>query len=95
MIYTHSRAESVELSRSICRTMDRNLDIRILGIKGANFYVLKGVCMPAVLIEIGFLSNYNEERMLKNGYYRQQIASAIAEGVGNYGREFVVTEASR
>lgn len=81
MIYTYNRAESIELSRSICRSIGSNLDARVIGIKGARFEVLRGVRMPAVLIEAGFLSNYNEERMLKNSYYRQRIAESIVEGM--------------
>lgn len=93
MIYTHSRAEAIELSRSICRIIDRNLDTRILGIKGARFYVLKGVRMPAVLIETGFLSNQNEERRLKNNYYRQLIAESIEDGIRDYAQNPALTRA--
>jgi N-acetylmuramoyl-L-alanine amidase len=87
MIYTSNRAEAIELSRAICRTMDRNLDIRIIGVKDGRFYVLKGCRMPAVLIEVGFLSNSNEERLLKNAYYRQQVAEAIFQGIKSYIKE--------
>jgi len=84
MIYNYNRAESIELAHSICQTMNRNFDTKILGIKGARFYVLKGVRMPAVLVETGFLSNSNEERMLRNSYYRQQVAQGIVSGIVNY-----------
>ena len=46
--------------------------------------------MPAVLIEVGFLSNTNEERLLKNGYYRQEIAEAIEQGIRNYAKEYSI-----
>jgi len=92
MIYTNSRAEAIELSRSLCRAMNNNLDVRILGVKGARFEVLRGVRMPAVLIETGFLSNYHEERMLKNSYYRQKIAQAIEQGIRDYARDFALME---
>jgi len=95
MIYTYSRAESIELARSICQTINRNLDTKILGIKGARFYVLKGARMPAVLIEIGFLSNYNEERMLKNSYYRQKITESIIVGIKNYAQEVALTRVAQ
>ena len=95
MLYTYDRAESMELARAVCRAIDRNLNTRVIGIKGGNYYVLKGVRMPAILIESGFLSNYDEERMLKNNYYRQQIASAIAEGIQSYGRDLAFSEALR
>jgi N-acetylmuramoyl-L-alanine amidase len=84
MIYTFNRAESIELSRSLCRVINNNCDIKINGVKAARYYVLKGVRMPAVLIEVGFLSNPSEERMLKNAFYRQKIAESIMEGIGDY-----------
>jgi N-acetylmuramoyl-L-alanine amidase len=95
MIYTASRAESIELARSLCRTIDRDLNTKVLGVKGANFYVLKGVRMPAVLIETGFVSNPQEELLLKNNFYRQQVAEAIADGIQSYAKDYTIMEASR
>ena len=92
LIYTNSRAEAIELARSLCRTMNSNLDARILGVKGGRFEVLRGVRMPAVLIETGFLSNYNEERMLKNSYYRQKVAQSLEEGIREYSHDTALTE---
>lgn len=87
MLYASSRAEAIELSRSLCRTVRDNLEARVIGVKGARFEVLRGTSMPAVLVETGFLSNYKEERMLKNGYYRQKIAECIADGIRNYAQD--------
>lgn len=95
MIYTYNRAESIELSRSICKKIDSDLDTRVLGIKGAGFYVLKGARMPSVLIEIGFLSNSDEAKLLNSGTYRQQVAEAIGDGIYSYSRDYALMEASR
>jgi N-acetylmuramoyl-L-alanine amidase len=95
MLYSSGRAESIRLARSICRTIDDEMDTRVIGVKGANFFVLKGASTPAVLIEIGFVSNREEERRLKNNFYRQQIAEAIASGIKEYARDYSITEASR
>jgi N-acetylmuramoyl-L-alanine amidase len=92
MLYTQSRAESIELAHYICRSMQNNLDTSMLGIKGGRYYVLKGVRMPALLIEIGFLSNSDEECMLKDGYCRQNIAEAIERAVLDYGRDLTYVE---
>jgi N-acetylmuramoyl-L-alanine amidase len=92
MIHTNNRAESIRLASFIDRDIERNLNIKILGVKGANFHVLRGTRMPAVLIEVGFLSNYDEECKLKNSYYRQQIADAIAEGIEGYARNIHLAE---
>lgn len=87
MIYTYNRSESMQMANSICKAIDHDLDTRVIGVKGANFQVLKGTRMPAILIEAGFLSNRNEEKLLKNSYYRQQIAEAIEQGIKNYAKE--------
>jgi N-acetylmuramoyl-L-alanine amidase len=84
LFYTHNRAESLELARSICRTVNKEVDIRVLGVKNANFFVLRGVRMPAVLVEIGFLSNAQEERLLKNNFYRQEIVESLVRGIKDY-----------
>ncbi len=94
MVYTYNRQEAIELSRSICRAIDDNLNTKIIGVKGARFYVLKGANIPAVLIETGFLSNPEEERMLKNNFYRQKIAEAITEGIHNYDYGLALAEAN-
>jgi len=95
MIYTYSRAESIELSRSICKAMDNNLGVRVIGVKGARFEVLREVRMPAVLVEVGFLSNNSEERMLKNSYYRQKVAESIVEGIHDYAQNITLAETAK
>jgi len=56
------------------------------GIKQAPFRVLKGADMPAVLVEVGFLSNPEEERMLADAGYRQRIADMLFTSVSEYRR---------
>lgn len=88
IIYTQNRSRSIILAQNICQAANRNLGLRILGVKGAPFYVLKGSRIPAVLVEVGFLSNSSEERYLRSGFYRQQLAEAISEGILTYSRQY-------
>jgi N-acetylmuramoyl-L-alanine amidase len=88
MIYTSNQSESIALSRSICRAMDANSDSRIIGIKGARFAVLKGSRIPAVLIETAFVSNREEESLLKSSAYREKVAENIADGIRNFSRVY-------
>ena len=88
MVYTSSRLESIRLAQNICESAERNMGLKILGVKGAPFYVLKGAHIPAVLIETGFLSNPKEEKYLRNNFYRQQIAEAISDGIIHYSRQY-------
>jgi N-acetylmuramoyl-L-alanine amidase len=94
MAYTHDRAEAIELANSICRVIKSKFDSKILGVKGARFFVLKGVRSPAILIEVGFLSNRQEENLLRNAFYRQKVAEGIKEGIINYARELALVKAN-
>lgn len=58
--------------------------IEDLGVKYALFYVLVGAEMPAVLVEISFISNREEEKRLTQDQYKKRIAEAIAEGINAY-----------
>ncbi len=54
------------------------------GVKSAPFLVLLGVEMPAVLAEIGFLSNQAEESNLNRPEYRQRLARNLMTGIAHY-----------
>ncbi|MEN8140108.1 MAG: N-acetylmuramoyl-L-alanine amidase [Thermodesulfobacteriota bacterium] len=59
---------------------------RDLGVKKAPFIVLIGANMPAVLTEIGFISNRAEEKRLRSSTYLNHLAYHIAAGVDSYSR---------
>ncbi len=54
------------------------------GVKQAPFVVLKGVNMAAVIIEIAFISNPTEEKLLKNNEFREKTAQALFEAIKYY-----------
>lgn len=51
------------------------------GVKQAPFYVLAGARMPAVLLEVGFISNDAEAARLRTPEHQERIAAAVADGV--------------
>jgi N-acetylmuramoyl-L-alanine amidase len=51
------------------------------GVKQAPFYVLAGARMPAVLLELGFLSHDLESRRLKDAGYQEKLAEAVTDAV--------------
>jgi N-acetylmuramoyl-L-alanine amidase len=55
-----------------------------LGVKKAFFYVLINTEAPSILAEVGFISNPEEERLLKQESYRQKVAEALFDGVKRY-----------
>jgi N-acetylmuramoyl-L-alanine amidase len=54
------------------------------GVHTAPFYVLIGANMPAVLAEIAFVSNPEDERRLRSGEYREKLARSLLAGVRSY-----------
>jgi N-acetylmuramoyl-L-alanine amidase len=54
------------------------------GVRHARFHVLRDIKIPAVLLEAGFISDPGEGQRIATSYYRQQLGSAIAQGVQNY-----------
>lgn len=52
--------------------------------KEEGFYVLKGVNMPAVLVECLFFDNYEDYKKLKDSTFISQLAQAISKGITNY-----------
>ncbi len=62
------------------------------GVKRAPFIVLTATEMPAILAEVGCLSNEREAKMLRSANYRQQIAQALFNGIHAYASGRVKTE---
>ena len=80
--------ESERLAAIVHDSMTRTLRIANRGVKQAGFYVLGGAAMPAILVEIGFVTNPREERRLKETRYREEIARAILTGLAEYKRHW-------
>lgn len=59
-------------------TRDRGIKVR------PELHVLARTKMPAILVELAFISNHTEERMLADPATQQRVARAIAEGVADY-----------
>jgi N-acetylmuramoyl-L-alanine amidase len=78
--------ESSRLAETVLDSMSQALRIPNRGVKQAGFYVLGGAAMPAILVEIGFVTNPKEARRLKEPKYRDEIARAILSGLADYKR---------
>lgn len=57
------------------------------GVKAARFYVMTHSQCPASLIELGFITNPREEKLLASGDYQQKLAQAITNAVNRYFRD--------
>jgi len=80
-------SSSVELSNILYFTF-KKLGINIKPPRKAPFYVLRFAYVPSVLVEIGYLSNYQEEKVLRKKYYQKQIVNAIAQAIVSLDRRY-------
>ena len=75
---------SSRLAYAIHERLVASLGAEDHGVKQAPFYVLAGARMPAVLLEVGFISHDAEAAKLRTRAYREKIADAVAEGIAAF-----------
>jgi N-acetylmuramoyl-L-alanine amidase len=76
--------DSAKLAVAVQTRLNALLEIRDRGVKQAPFVVLTGATMPAILVEVGFLSNPAESVRLGSAEHQQALARAIATGIDAY-----------
>lgn len=76
--------ESSHFAELIQREMSERLEIRNRGVKQANFTVLQGANMPAILIETAFLSNPVEENLLVSRAFQRKITDGIVSAIRQF-----------
>jgi len=76
--------DSERLAVAVQGQLNRLAGIKERGVKQAPFIVLRGAAMPAVLVEVAFISNPKEEEKLKDAAFRAKVAEAITQGVRRY-----------
>lgn len=81
--YPTSR-NGMQLARLIQAELVAATGLRDRGAKYANFQVLRDTAMPAVLVELGFISNPREEELLRSDDYQLTCAQAIVRGIESY-----------
>jgi len=82
MLTTQIQKESSVLADAIQQGMDKKItEFKSRGVHKADFYVLRGALMPAVLAEIGFITHQKEASYLKRDAYQNKIAEGISSGI--------------
>jgi N-acetylmuramoyl-L-alanine amidase len=86
--------DSVERSQRLATLLTDNVE-RVRGmetrrVKQAGFAVLKSLFIPAVLVEIGFLTNPDDLRFVRSRSHREQYVEALADGIVSYCEEIEI-----
>jgi N-acetylmuramoyl-L-alanine amidase len=76
--------ESSHFAELIQKEMSERLEIRNRGVKQANFTVLQGARMPAILIETAFLSNPVEEKLLIDRTFQRKVTEGIVSAIRQF-----------
>ena len=81
---TYYYSSGRRLAETIHRSILQNVTIGDRRTRRARFYVLRRTSMPAVLVEVGFVTGRDDAPNLRNPNYRSQMAAAIANGILQY-----------
>jgi len=78
--YYYGSEEGRKLAEAVQAELVAATGLADRGIKESGFYVLRATAMPAILVELAFLSNPEEERLLATSAFQEKCARAIWEG---------------
>lgn len=76
--------ESLNLAQTVHSSFASAIKSNNRGLFKSKFYVINHTTSPAILIEIGFISNDNERAQLVSDKRKQDTAKSIVEGINNY-----------
>ena len=74
----------LRIAKCIQDNLAANFGVDDLGVRQANFYVIKRISMPATLVEMCFISNEKELTLMKGAWFKKKTARLIAEAIEKY-----------
>jgi len=86
MAKTEFMNDAAELAGLMTKELPRKVDLKDRGVKQAAFYVLRGTNAPAVLVEMGFLSNSGDEARLATKKFRKRLVEGLYEGIFDFAK---------
>ena len=81
MLYAHKQAQSLIVAKNVAWNVSQEAHAENRGYKNSRFYVLRNTLIPAILVEVGFVSHPREEKLLRSASYRQRIAEGLSRGI--------------
>ncbi|WP_211744942.1 N-acetylmuramoyl-L-alanine amidase family protein [Paenibacillus sp. Marseille-Q4541] len=80
----YNRANSKSLATTVHKYLVQAAGLKDRGVKTGNFAVIRDTTMPAILLEVGFLSNKNDEAALFNETFQNRVAEGVVKGMKEY-----------
>ncbi|XXQ67252.1 N-acetylmuramoyl-L-alanine amidase [Neisseriaceae bacterium B1] len=84
MMRTQTETDSSRLGNQILRRFTRHGKVLQNQVEKGDFVVLRSLDIPSILIELAFISNPQDEKLLADKAYRRNMSVAIADSVENY-----------
>lgn len=81
LVQRESRNKSADFAEFVVKELEQKVHFLQNTHRFAGFRVLKGSDIPSVLIELGYLSNREEEKQLMNPIYRDKIVTALSKAI--------------
>jgi N-acetylmuramoyl-L-alanine amidase len=75
---------AIDLQRGALGALKKSYSVNDAGVREGPFWVLVGAQMPAVLVEVGFITHPSEAKKLVNRKYQKTMAEGLANGVERY-----------
>jgi N-acetylmuramoyl-L-alanine amidase len=90
MLEEEFTSESTTIGRFILNRFQESLGAHIpsRGLKAENWYVVRNARMPAVLVELGFVSNVNDAKLMADAAYLKLYSEAVYKGIADFVAEF-------
>lgn len=83
IFHFRSDEESKKIGLSILENL-KGMNIPTRGVKEGNFYIFRGIGTSSLMVELGFLSNEEEEKRLNEEEYLKKLVTAISKGISDY-----------
>lgn len=83
-VYYYQNKQAKSLAAAICSDLEATGQLRMRGVKTKELYVIKNTTMPAILLEMGFLTNEAERQKLCTDEYQQMLAEVIAFRIARF-----------
>jgi N-acetylmuramoyl-L-alanine amidase len=91
ILWDMAQSEHLEASSALASRIQEELALAAgsegRGVKQAPFRVLVGAAMPAALVELAFISNPEEEKLLASDVWQSKVATALARGIARFEQE--------
>lgn len=92
MMRTQTGNDSARLGRLMLANIAKHNRLRSSTVDKADFVVLRSVDIPSVLVELAFLSNPADEKLLASGTFRSQMGAALSESIMQYLKNAVLNQ---